>query len=137
MEVYEIPPPRSTGEPRPQANLEIRQYSVVTSSDGYFVWYSPRFQLVETTGRSAAVVVSMTMKPDISLPPATWAVQVPIIAGGSGSIVGADINGYSPDGDVFGFEWLASLKSGITVMVTYRVSDGTERVVAATATANN
>jgi hypothetical protein len=136
MEVYEVPP-RSTADPSVPANLEIRQFSVVSSSDGYFGFYSPRLQLVETTRRSATLIVSLTLKIDIPthpwILPTSWTVEKPVIAGGSVFVLATDSHGSSTDGNQFGVEWWPRGVSGMTATITYRVSDGTERVVTASA----
>ena len=133
VEAYEVPPPSNPEAEKPPGTLEVRNFTVPHETDGYFRQYIPRFTLVETTGQGAAIVVSVVLKPEGTLwfgPPPTWSVRMPVGAGGTLSI-GAPAG--SQYGGPFGFEAGPLLATGVTAIITYRVSDGSERVVSARA----
>jgi hypothetical protein len=140
LEAYEIPPPPNTGVVQTVANLEVRQFTVARSSDGYFLWYSPRLQLAETTGRGAAIVVSIKLRLEGTLwygPDPSWAVRMPIAAGGSAAVVGWDPNGTVSDDLGLGIEGGPLPASGMTATITYRVGDGSDKIVSGSWRAGN
>jgi hypothetical protein len=70
----------------------------------------------------------------VSLP---WKVNMPITAGGSLSAVGGDPNANHAGRDAFGIEGGILSGSRLMTTITYRASDGTERVGSGSSRAGN